>query len=69
MKISTRKLRKMIREQADYDDRSEQDLDDLIYKLGEAFEYAEDLNPELIVSAINSALTDNHVPLSVRSVR
>ena len=72
MKISALKLRKMIQEQAgydDYDDHSDQDADDLVYKLGEALEYAEDLPPELVVSAINSALAENRVPFSVQLAR
>tara|TARA_R110000803_G_scaffold69512_6_gene131950 strand:+ start:2353 stop:2571 length:219 start_codon:yes stop_codon:yes gene_type:complete len=72
MKISALKLRKMIQEQTgydDYDDHGDQDADDLAYKLGEAFENAEDLDPALIVRAINSALADNRVPLSVRPAR
>mgnify|MGYP005632429533 CR=1 FL=1 len=73
MKNSALKLRKMIQEQTgyddDYDDHSDQDADELVYKLGEAFEYAEDLPPELVISAINSALAENRIAFSVQLAR
>jgi len=53
----------------DYDDGNAQALDDLVYKLGEAFEYTNDLDPAVVISAINSALAENGTPFSVTLAR